>query len=85
MTNYDKELTNEQIQKLDDTEIDFSDIPELDATFWKNARLIEPDKTVQVTLRVKSSVLDYFKEPEKKGYQTRINQVLESYVQAHPQ
>lgn len=85
MTNYDKELTNEEIQKIDDTEINFSDIPELDNTFWENARLIEPDKTVQVTLRVKSSVLDYFKEPEKKGYQTRINQVLESYVQAHPE
>lgn len=85
MTNYNKELTNKQIQNIDDTEIDFSDISELDDTFWKNARLIEPDKTVQVTLRLKSSVLDYFKEPEKKGYQTRINQVLESYVQAHPE
>ena len=32
-------------------------------------------------MRVKRSVLDYFKAPGK-GYQTRINRVLESYVRA---
>ena len=32
-------------------------------------------------MRVKRSVLDFFKAPGK-GYQTRINRVLESYVRA---
>ncbi|MDE2795553.1 MAG: BrnA antitoxin family protein [Gemmatimonadota bacterium] len=62
-----------------DGDIDFSDIPELDGDFWKRAELVEPDRTDQITIRVKRSVLAYFKAPGK-GYQTRINRVLESYV-----
>ena len=58
---------------------DFSDIPELDEEFWREAEVKLPDRTEQVTLRVKGSVLAYFKA-SGKGYQTRINQVLESYV-----
>ncbi|MCH8096207.1 MAG: BrnA antitoxin family protein [Proteobacteria bacterium] len=41
--------------------------------------MIEPDRTQHVTLRIKKSVLDHFKAGGKKGYQTRINAVLESY------
>ncbi len=82
MNKYNKPLTAKQIKALDDEDIDFSDLPELDADFWKNAELIEPDRTEQVTLRIKRSVLTYFKA-SGKGYQTRINRVLESYVKAH--
>jgi len=64
-----------------DEDIDFSDIPELDETFWREAKLVKPDLTEQVTMRIKRSVLDYFRAPGK-GYQTRINRVLESYVRA---
>ena len=39
-----------------------------------------PDLTDQITMRVKRSVLAYFKAPGKKGYQARMNRVLESYV-----
>lgn len=62
-----------------DERIDYSDIPELDATFWQNARLVEPDRTRSITLRVKESVLDAYKA-QGKGYQTRMNAVLESYA-----
>ena len=82
MRRYDKPLTPRQIAAVKDAEIDFSDIPELDASFWKQATLVRPDRTEQITLRVKRSVLDYFKA-SGKGYQTRINRVLESYVRAH--
>lgn len=76
---YDRELTLEQLAALPDDQIDASDIPELDENFWKNAKLVEPDTTQQVTLRVKKSVLDAFKATGK-GYQTRMNAVLETYV-----
>ena len=66
---------------MPDENIDFSDIPKLDETFWREAELIEPDLTEQITMRVKRSVLEYFKAPGK-GYQTRMNRVLESYVRA---
>ena len=59
----------------------FSDIPELDETFWREAELVEPDLSERITMRVKRSVLDYFRAPGK-GYQTRMNRVLESYVRA---
>ena len=81
MTDYDRPLTPQQIRAVKDEDIDFSDIPELDEQFWSNASLVEPDRTEQITMRVKRSVLDFFRAPGK-GYQTRINRVLESYVRA---
>ncbi len=60
-----------------DDQIDYGDIPELDDMFWKNARLVEPDRTQSVTLRVKKSVLDAYRA-QGKGYQTRMNAVLET-------
>ncbi len=82
MSKYKKPMTPEEIAQVSDSDIDFSDIPELDADFWNNAEIVQPDSTQPVTLRVKKSVLEYFKAGGK-GYQTRINAVLESYVQAH--
>ncbi len=81
MTEYDKPLTPQEIRAVKDENIDFSDIPELDEQFWNNASLVEPDRTEQITMRVKRSVLDFFRTPGR-GYQTRINRVLESYVRA---
>ena len=81
MNGYDKPLTPAQIADTEDESIDFSDIPELDDTFWQQAELVEPDLTEEITLRVKRSVLAHFKAPGK-DYQTRINRVLESYVRA---
>ena len=81
MSKYKKPMTPEEIAQIEDSDIDFSDIPELDADFWNNAEIIQPDNTQPVTLRIKQSLLDYFKAGGK-GYQTRINAVLESYVQA---
>lgn len=76
-----KEKSVKALKKMKDEDIDFSDIPELDDGFWENAEWVEPDKTLPLTIRVKKSVLDYFKAGGK-GYQTRINAVLESYVRS---
>ncbi|WP_417729628.1 BrnA antitoxin family protein [Roseovarius sp.] len=78
---YEKELTIEQLAALPDSEIDTSDIPELGDDFWKNAQLIEPEGTEQITLRVKKSVLQTYRGMGK-GYQTRMNAVLETYAQS---
>ena len=75
---YDKPMTAAEIATAPDEGIDFSDIPELGEEFWKNATIVEPDRTQLVTLRVKKSVLDAFKA-QGKGYQTRMNAVLETY------
>lgn len=63
-----------------DEDIDFSDIPETDEEFWKNARLVMPDRTKPVTLRIKESVVEAFRQASPKGYQTRMNAVLETYA-----
>ena len=76
---YDRPLTPEETAAVKHEDIDFSDIPELDAEFWDEAVIVEPDRTDQITIRVKRSVLAYFKAPGR-GYQTRMNRVLESYV-----
>ena len=76
---YKRPMTPAEIAVVNDDEIDFSDVPELDEAFWKKARLVEPDRTQPVTLRVKKSVLDAYKA-QGKGYQSRMNAVLESYA-----
>lgn len=60
-----------------DSEIDFSDIPELTESFWQNAvrgQFYKPVKQA-TTVRVDADVLAWLKR-EGKGYQTRINAVL---------
>ncbi|MDX2095353.1 MAG: BrnA antitoxin family protein [Alphaproteobacteria bacterium] len=78
---YDKELTLKELAAMRDEDIDYSDIPPLDAEFWENAVRVMPDKTQSVTLRVKKSVLDAYKATGK-GYQTRMNMALESFARA---
>ena len=72
MNGHDRPLTPEQIGTVKDGDIDFGDIPELDETFWREAELVEPDRTEQITIRVKRSVLDHFRAPGR-GYQSRID------------
>ena len=81
MSTRKRALDPSKIAAIEDAAIDFADIPELDEAFWREARLVEPDRTEQITLRVKRSVLEHFRS-SGKGYQTRINRVLESYVRA---
>jgi uncharacterized protein (DUF4415 family) len=71
----------DRIDKMKDDEIDYSDIPELDDTFFKNAKLSMPRHKDSVTLRIDHDVLEWFKKLGK-GYQTKINAVLKTFVRA---
>ena len=73
------EKRRSELASRTDTQIDYSDIAELDDAFWKDAQIIEPEGTQQITLRLKKSVLDAFKATGK-GYHSRMNAVLESYA-----
>ena len=48
---------------------------------WSTARVVYPEPRQAVSIRLDPDVLDYFKQGGK-GYQTRINAVLRSYVAA---
>jgi len=71
-----------ELAAIPDSEIDTSDIPELDEEFWKNAKLVMPETKKPVTLRVDREVLSWFKK-RGSGYQSRMNAVLKAYMDAH--
>ncbi|MCL6688216.1 BrnA antitoxin family protein [Pseudomonas sp. R3.Fl] len=66
-----------------DDAIDTSDIPELGDDFFRRAQLRVPAKQT-VTIRLDADVLEWFKA-QGSGYQTRINQLLRLYMEAHRQ
>ncbi len=79
---FKRELTAEELNRLDDRDIDYSEIPPLDESFWKNARLRVPDRPkTQLTVRLDADIVDWFKA-QGKGYQTRINAVLRMFYEA---
>ena len=56
------------------------DNPPTDAMFWADADMQEPDtRKIPIHIRVAPDVLEFFKK-SGPGYQTRINRVLEQYV-----
>lgn len=62
-----------------------SDAPELhlDEDFWMNARVVYPEgPKKQLTIRLDPDIVAFFKT-QGRGYQSRINAVLRSYVEAH--
>ena len=71
-----------KVDELSDSDIDTSDIPPLDADFFKRAELRMPKRKKSVTVRLDSDVLEWFQK-QGKGYQTRINAVLRTYMEAH--
>lgn len=81
MSGYDRPLSPKEIAAVGDGDIGFSDIPELDESFRREASLVEPDRTERITRRAMRSVLGHFRQ-QGRGYQTRIIRVLESYVRA---
>lgn len=80
---YDKPLTPEELARLPDDQIDTSDIPELDASFWEKAKVMPPRTKTNVSLRVPPDVLEFFKAENPKGFTGRMAAVLTAYVQAH--
>ena len=72
-----------RLDALSDDEIDYSDIEAFDDAFFKHATMVNlPRVKDSVTLRVDHEVLEWFKK-KGRGYQTRMNAVLKSYVKAH--
>ena len=76
----------ERLGTLTDNEIDFSEIDELTPEQFAQAvvrRGLKPaPKKQQITLRVDSDVIKWFKS-HGRGYQTKINDLLRAYMNAH--
>jgi uncharacterized protein (DUF4415 family) len=63
-------------------ESNVDEIPPLDETFWNNAVIGSPLRKRLISLRLDSDVIDWFKN-QGMNYQTRMNQVLRSYMEWH--
>ena len=81
-------LSAEQKARLDavaampDDRIDTTDAPYLPDAVWMKAATELPHTKQQITLRIDAEVLDFFKHTGAR-YQSRMNAVLRSYVEAH--
>lgn len=71
-----------ELEAIQDKDINYSDIPELDESFWKNAKVRLPETKTGVYIRLDDDVLDWMKS-QGKGYQGRINAILRSYYEVH--
>jgi len=72
-----------RLRGIRDEEIDFSDIPPIDRSLLKRMVVRLPEKKAPVSIRLDPGVLAWFRR-QGQGYQTHINAVLRSYVEAHP-
>ena len=72
-----------KFDELSDDQIDTSEIPELNKEWFKNTKIVLPEKKKAISLRVDKDVLEWFKRKSKgKGYQTFMNAVLKAFVEA---
>jgi uncharacterized protein (DUF4415 family) len=65
---------------MKDAEIDYSDIPPLDKSFFAKAREAWPPAKQQLTIRLDADVLNWLKT-QGRGYQTRINRILRAAME----
>ena len=85
-TTSSKSLTDfARLDAMQDSDIDTSDIPEVSPRMFAKAivrRGLKPRTKTQLTLRLDSEVLVWFKK-QGRGYQTKINRVLREYFASH--
>jgi uncharacterized protein (DUF4415 family) len=75
-----------RVDALTDEDIERAVADDPDQSFWtdedwKNARVVWPQGKAPVTLRLDKDIIAWFKG-RGRGYQTRINAVLRSFVEA---
>jgi len=71
-----------KLKQMPDSEIDFSDLPELTEKFWQNAvpnPFYRPVKK-QITLRIDADILAWLRQQGPDGYQSRLNALLRSVM-----
>jgi uncharacterized protein (DUF4415 family) len=64
-----------RLDRMNDRDIDYSDIPPLDKSFFTKATAAWPPPKQQLTIRLDADVLNWLKS-HGRGYQTRINRIL---------
>ena len=73
-----RSLTDRQIRRAIETD---PEARSTDADFWKGARVVMPKPKETITIRLDADLLEWLRR--QKRYQTRINAVLRTYMQAN--
>lgn len=85
MAQYYAELESEtdwgRLESMTDDDVDLSDIPAISPDFWASASGAKIRRQQPITLRIDSDVLAWFKV-HGKGYQSRINAALRTYMES---
>ena len=80
------ETDYERLAAMTDEDIDFSETPEVPPEMFARGIVRRGLKPVirkkQLTLRMDSDVIDWFKK-QGQGYQTKINSLLRAYMEEH--
>ena len=76
----------DRLETMTDEDIDFSDSPEITPEQFAKAAVMKglepiPNKKL-VSLRIDQDVLEWFRA-QGAGYQTKMNQLLRAYMEAH--
>lgn len=71
----------ERIDQMTDEDIDTSDVPPLDESFFSRAKLRMPEGKVPVLISVDSDVMEWFKAQGQ--YQDLINSALRVFAETH--
>ena len=70
-----------RLDRMKDSDIDYSDIPPLGEEFFKKATVPWPPAKHQLTIRLDVDVLEWLKATGR-GYQTRINRILRAAMES---
>jgi uncharacterized protein (DUF4415 family) len=73
-----RSLTDRQIRRGIETD---PDAQPTDAAFWRSAKVVMPQPKETITIRLDADLLEWLRR--QKGYQTRINAVLRTYMEAN--
>jgi uncharacterized protein (DUF4415 family) len=73
-----RSLSDRQIRRAVESD---PDARPTDAEFWKKAHVVIPTAKQTITIRLDADVLEWLRT--QKGYQTRINAVLRTYMEAN--
>ena len=73
-----------RLRRMSETEIEEaspSELANLPDDFWDNAEVVTPPGKEAISVRIDRDVLEWFRA-QGPGYQTRMNAVLRSYMNA---
>ena len=68
----------QRLNRKNDKEIDYSDIPKTDEKFWENSEITSPHKKVDYTIKLDEDLALWLKEKGNSSNQA-VNNIIRAY------